>query len=81
VGKGVLSFSNIEDEDDPVPLSWLTTGATPLVFTASIASPSLVNGGRLEDDARTVSAPSGTLIGPGGAAVVGDVVGEVIGRP
>lgn len=80
MGKGVLSFSNVEDEDEPVPLSRLTIAVTPLGLTASTASPSFVNGGRLEDDPTTISALSGTLGGIGGAAFVGDVVGEVIGR-
>ena len=79
VGKGVLSFSNIEDEDEDeaVPLSRLTMTVTPLGLTASTASPSFIDGGRLEDNPATVSALSCTLGGTGGAAFV---VGEVIGR-
>ena len=80
MGKGVLSFSNIGDEDEPAPLSRLTIVVTPLGLTASTTSPSFVNGGRFEDNPTTVSALSGTLGGMGGAAFVGDVVGEVIGR-
>ena len=77
VGKGVLSFSNIEDEDEAVPLTRLTVNVTPLGLAASTASPSFIDGGRLEDNPTTVSALSGTLGGTGGAVFV---VGEVIGR-
>ena len=73
MGKGVLSFSNIEDEVEPVPLSRLTIAVTPLSLTASMVSPSFVNDGRLEDIVATGSALSGTLRGTGGG-------GEVIGK-
>lgn len=80
VGKGVLSFSNIEDEDEPLPPSWLVIAVTPLAFTASTASPSFANDRRLEGNAMTGSATSGALGGTGGTALIGDTRGEVIGR-